>query len=182
MAPEFFPILALFGLAVVSFIGMVAGSFLVLANRRNRKRRLLFALIFAGSFLLGLFVYLCIPSTPRTTQELFGTYILDCDLVHEQLILNSDGTFTQTVSIKATGEEMSSHGSWTYHTRKSGICIFGDVTLEDGYVGVLEWPDKLRPDYAHLKPGTAVIPAEYYFGQLELGGQVDSWPQWRKVH
>jgi hypothetical protein len=181
MAPEFFPILALFGLAIVSVTGMVVGGALVFANRRNRRRRFVFALVCGGSFLLGLFVYLCIPSTPRTAQELVGTYIRDCDLVHEQLVLNHDGTFTQTVSIQATGEEISSHGAWTYQTHTSGGCIFGEVTFRGGYVSVLEWPDKLRADYIHPKSGAGFIPAEYYFGQLELGGRVDSWPQWKKV-
>ena len=182
MAPEFFPIFALIALAVVSLIGMVVGGFLVLATRRNKKRRVISALVLGGSFLLALFVYLCIPSTPRTAQELYGTYVLDCDLVHEQMVLNPDGTFTQTVSIKATGEKISSEGKWTYQTRKSNGLIFGDVTFNDGFVGVLEWPNELRPDYDQSKSGGGVIPAEYYFGQLELGGRVDSWPQWKKVY
>jgi len=182
MAPEFFPIFGLIGLAVIALVGLVVGVFLVFAARKKRKQRVLSALVLGGSLLLALFVYFCIPSTPRTTLELCGTYVLDCELVHEELTLNPDGSFTQTVSIKATGEEISSQGKWAYHTRISSGLIFGDVTFHDGFVSVLEWPNVLRHDYAQPKPGGGgALPAEYYFGQLELGGRVDSWPQWEKV-
>jgi hypothetical protein len=181
MAPEFFPILVLMGFAVIAFIGLVVGGVLMVAARRKKRLRIIPGLVFGGSLLLAVFVYFCIPSTPRTPEELCGNYILDCDLVHDELALNLDGSFKQTVSIKATGEAISSEGTWSYQTHRSGGLIFGDVTFHSGFVGVLKWPDEVRPDYSHLKPGAAIVPAEYYFGQLELGGRVDSWPQWKKV-
>jgi hypothetical protein len=178
MAPEFFPILALIGSAIISLFGMIVGAVLLLTAHRNRKRQVVSTVVLGGSFLLALLVYLCIPGTPRTALELCGTYVLDCDLIHEQLVLNDDGTFSQTVSVRATGEVMSSNGSWKYE--KSGW-LSGEVTF-DGFLVVLEWPDRLRADYAQKKPWVAVMPATYSFGQLELGIGADSWPQRKKVH
>ena len=181
MAPEFFPISCVDGLGVIALVGLAVGVFLVFTTRKKRKLRLLSALVLGGSLLLLLFVYFCIPSTPRTSLELCGTYILDCELVHEELTLSPEGTFSQTVSIKATGEEISSVGKWAYHTRLNRGLIFGDVVFDNGLLNVLKWPDELKADYSHQERGTAFLPAEYYFSQLELGGRVDSWPQWKKV-
>jgi hypothetical protein len=74
MTPEFFPIFALMGLAVIALVGLAVGAFLVFAARRKRKLRVISAAVIGGSLLLALFVYFCIPSTPRTALELCGTY------------------------------------------------------------------------------------------------------------
>jgi len=130
--------------------------------------------------LLALLVYLCMPYSPRTAIELYGDYVLDCELVHEELTLRPDGTFTQTVTIKATSEVFSSKGKWTYHRRMSYGLMFGRVRCDGGYRSVLKWPNELKPDYAHRQPGSTSLPAEYWFGQLVMGGG-DSWPEWKKV-
>lgn len=171
------------------------GPSLPLAERAISKKAAtgLRLIVVLGAILLSaLIAYLCLPRAPRTMGELCGTYVLDCELVEEQLILRPDGTFTQTATIKATSEKISSKGTWTYSTRAKHGATFGDVTL-DGFVAVLEWPNELKPDYAHSPPGIAVLPAEYWFGRLILGGsvrrqlefpvsdRVDSWPDWKKV-
>lgn len=140
-------------------------------------------LVLVGSIIvLSLFVYSYFPFIPRQAAELYGDYVLDCELVHGEMTLHPDGTFAQKVTIKATSEVISSKGKWTYHTGKSSSgLMFGDVSFHDGFVTVLEWPNKLKPDYAHPKPGGALLPAQYRFGRLILGGSVDSWPDWKKV-
>jgi hypothetical protein len=137
-------------------------------------------IVLGAILLLTLIVYLYLPYAPRTMGELCGTYVLDCELVKEELILRPDGTFTQTATIKVASKKVSSEGTWTYGTRLSSGLAVGDVTL-DGFVALLKWPDELTPDYAHSRPGIAVLPAEYWFGRLILGGRVDSWPDWKKV-
>lgn len=137
--------------------------------------------VLGAILLLMLVVYLCLPYAPRTTGELCGTYMLDCELVEGELILRPDGTFTQTATIKSTSEKISSKGTWTYGTGTSHGVIFGNVTL-DGFVSARKWPGERDPDYAHSQPGIAVWPAEYWFGRLILGGRVDSWNDWKKVN
>jgi len=148
--------------------------------KKIRPKSCLIVLL-GGIVLLALVVYLCIPYAPRTAAELCGTYVLDCELVEQQLTLFPDGTFTQVVTVKSTSEAMSSKGKWRYDTRTKNGATFGDVTF-DAFMAVLQWPDELKPDYAHPHPGIAVLPAEYWFGQLILGGRVDSWPDWKKIN
>ncbi len=146
----------------------------------NKKVGRKSCLVMGAVILFALLAWLCIPHTPKSAAELCGTYVLDCELIHGVLILCPDGTFAQTVIIKATSEKISSKGTWTYKTRVSSGLTFGDVVL-DAFVAVLEWPDELKPDYAHSQPGVAVLPVEYWFGELLIGGSVDSWPNWKKV-
>lgn len=128
---------------------------------------------------LAILAYMCSPRAPKTVGELCGTYVLDCELTAEELVLRPDGTFTQTITIKSTSERISSKGKWTYRTHTTRGQRFGDVTL-DGFCAVLKWPDELYPDYSHAHPGISVLPAQYWFGRLTLGG-VDSWPAWKRV-
>lgn len=140
--------------------------------------RLCLIVVLVTIMLLALVVFFFSSYTPKTTAELCGTYTLDCELVEEELNLYPDGTFIQTAIIKSTSENISSVGRWTFATRTNRGSLFGDVTL-DGFMAVLKWPDELNQDYSH--PVIAVLPAEYWFGRILLGGRVDSWPVWKQV-
>ena len=120
-------------------------------------------------------------SSPKTKAELYGTYVLDCDLLKEELILRPDGTFTQTATIKATSEKISSKGTWVYRTGESKGLLCGSVVV-DGYVSLLEepWQRKLKRDYAHTQPDTGGWFADYWYGQLRLG-DINSRPYFRKI-
>jgi hypothetical protein len=137
-------------------------------------------IVLGAIILLVLLVYLCIPYAPKTTADLCGLYILDCDLEHEELTLNSDGTFTQILTVKDTSEVFSSKGKWTYARDSWCGLSCGTVTFIGGMRGVLERPDKLKANYAEQKPGGGGVSAQYWFGQLTLGG-ADSWPAWKKA-
>ena len=112
-------------------------------NKKTSPRSCI--LVSVGSILvLSLFVYSCTTSTPRQAGEFYGDYVLDCELVHEEMTLHPDGTFTQKVTIKATSEVISSKGKWTYHTRKSSGLMFGDVTFDDGFVKRVEVAQRVK--------------------------------------
>lgn len=177
MAPEFVPVLGLIGVAVLSLFGMIVGTVLLLSARRRGKRPIGSAAILGASFLLALFVYLCVPGIPMTATELCGNYVLDCDRAHEQLILNRDGTFSQTVLLKATGKELSFHGTWKYDRRSWFECR---VSL-DGLLSALELYNEHPVDYSQEKRGVVIMPAAYSFGELQLGIASDGWPQRKKV-
>jgi hypothetical protein len=147
------------------------------ATARLKRQLFIAAGVVTGLVLLTSF---CVPHSPTTAGELYGTYILDCNLVREELILRPDGTFSQTATVKATADEVSAKGNWEYRLRKSHGVRFGDVRFTDGFIIMLKRPDTLDPDYAQPKPGCSVLCAEYWYGQLILG-RVDDWPEWRKV-
>jgi hypothetical protein len=151
--------------------------------KRKAGRRSWHLIVLGVAFLLAVVAYLCLPYAPRTGAELCGNYVLDCQLVHEELTLASDGTFTQRATIKPTGEVISSKGKWTYETN-TRHSLFGRVHFysgsNEGFLALLKWPNELKPDYAQQTPGGASLPAKYWLGRLTLGG-TDSWPYWKKV-
>ena len=71
---------------------------------------------------LGAF-YFRKPKAPVSASELVGKYTLDCDLVHEDLILYANGTFSQSILIKVTNELFVSNGT-------SGISIHSCQRIE----------------------------------------------------
>lgn len=130
--------------------------------------------VLAVILLLAFLVYACIPYSPTAASELRGRYVLDCELMHGELALHPDGTFAETVTIKATSDVATANGTWAYNS--------GDhyVTFE-GLLRVLRRPDEVDPGYANAPLGVSLLPAEYWFGRLRIGGSVDSWPDWEKV-
>jgi hypothetical protein len=124
-------------------------------------------------------VYLKAPRAPQDFKELFGTYILDSEIVREKLALNDDNTFSQTVFIKDNGRILTSTGKWDYSKHWAGWFNLGEITF-DNYIAVLSFPDKLDPEYLTRKPGMAFLGANYYSGVLTIGGDADSWPAYQK--
>jgi hypothetical protein len=147
-----------------------------MSKKAGLRLRIFF--VVAAILLFAIVVYQCIPSAPRKTAELYGNYVLDCKLIHGEMTLFPNGTFTQTVTIKATDEVFSSRGMWSYVTEQSSGLTFGTLRLRDGSINVLKRPDELRQDYAQQKPSNSFMPAEYWFGRLILG-RADDWPEWK---
>ncbi len=126
-------------------------------------------------------LYVWFPYAPRSVSELSGTYVLDCDLAREELILNVDGTFAQTAIIKATRQFATSKGTWKYSTRVSKRLTFGQIRFSVGFMNVFNGFGELNPDFANPKrPGATVMGAHYWFGHIVLG-MADALPYWQKV-
>ena len=88
--------------------------------------------------------------------------------------MRPDGTFTQTVRSKETGEVTQSQGRWTFDPHDRCLDMGGS------FMNVLNWPDELNPDYARPSSMTVLAP-EYWYGRLYLNGMIDSWPPRKKV-
>jgi hypothetical protein len=153
-------------------------------NTMNKKIKLgcgVVVLVMLGAILLLVIVAYLFFSAPRTEAELYGTYALDCGLLKEELVLYPDGTYVQTVTIKATSEVFSARGTWEYCTERSEPWspLFGRVNFDD-FLCLLERPDKLRQNNSHKTQGGASYGVVYWFGRLTIGG-VDDWPERKKV-
>jgi hypothetical protein len=129
-----------------------------------------------GAILLLVIVAYLFFSAPRTKAELYGTYVFDrCKPMEGDLILYPDGTYMQTMTIKATLEVFSARGTWKYDYR--GL-LDGRVDFYDFLY--LSHRNGLKENYAHQTPGIASLNVEYWYGQLVIG-RVDGLPEWRKV-
>ena len=51
----------------------------------------------------------------------------------------------------------------------------------DNSIRVLEWPDKLYPNYSKQTPGRAIYGTRYWRGSILIGPDADSWPDYIKV-
>jgi hypothetical protein len=125
----------------------------------------------ALAFLFGLLV----PSSPRSDSELYGDYVLDCDLVHEHLSLRPDGSYVQTVTIKATSQIAVSEGRWTYDKCDRHVHFVSHFLLS------LSSPFDVNPSYASPSQGLVAYTATRWMGRVTLRGWVDDWPGWRKL-
>lgn len=136
--------------------------------------------VFGIFLLLSILVYLFMPYSPKTSAELYGDYVLDCPQVKEELRLNSDGTFKQTITVKLTSSVASSDGNWSYQIGKSSVLRYGDIEFKDGYVVALSRPDDPNPVLGVPRQNIVSHPVKYWFGTLyiSLG---DDWPSYKKV-
>jgi len=118
-------------------------------------------------------------SRPENESELYGTYtswwtvLFTEPIAKEKLILKSDGTFVQEVTLKATTKTDIGKGTWEYN-RKSGY-----VVLEGNFMGVIDIYGELDPDYNKREQGRAYLPASKYYGCVLLGSSEDT--LYRKV-
>lgn len=115
--------------------------------------------------LISLFLTLFIVACKVNDQsELFGTYLADYDVAKEELTLNKDGTFVQTVTLIATSKIDQHKGTWTYKAES------GYVTFHGGLIDVFDGFRKFNPDYAHpTKSGLAVQPVLKFLGSVSIG-------------
>jgi hypothetical protein len=139
---------------------------------RRLKSRLSWVL--GAAALFTILVWLILPRYPKSASELVGSYVLDCDLVREVVVVNAGGTYSQTATIKDTDETASSDGKWTFDPAD---CY---IRFDQHFMKTLNRPDALNPDFAHPS-GDFVVSVEYWLGHLFIGGTPDPWPGWRKI-
>jgi|GEM_PF-1404289 len=98
-------------------------------------------------------------------SDLVGVFSADYKSGREHLILNSDGKFEQTVTVKSSGKVIKAIGSWKFHPSDRDI-VFDDnfLVIEDGF-------EEFDPDFERPKiKGIVVIPVLRKNGYPQLGG------------
>ena len=131
-------------------------------------------MLILAALVVALVVYWLIPSYPETAAELFGTYVADHKLVHDEFTLRPDGSFVQTVTVRATSQVVSSQGTWTYDPGNHY------VTFRNGFLVSLRPPSYgVDLDYAHQWP-VVVYPVRYWFGRLVFP-EINGRQEWKKV-
>lgn len=96
-------------------------------------------------------------------SDLYGGYEADYTIAKEKLTLNKDGTFTQEVTLKATGKVDVTKGTWTYDSKR------GYLTFNENLMVVLDGFGQLDPNYAKPKAGLVVEPVNKYLGRISIG-------------
>ncbi len=79
-------------------------------------------------------------------SQLHGTYVADYDVATEKLALNRDGTFAQSVTLRATSEILLAKGSWKYDAQS------GYVTFGEGFLHVVDMFGRFDPNYERRAP------------------------------
>ena len=102
-------------------------------------------------------------SRPRTASTLYGTYTAEYEIAKEKLTLNDDGSFEQEVTLKQTLEVNTTRGRWDYNPET------GYIGFRDKFMRVLDGLGRFNPSYADPRPGTVVLPANVWFGRIQVG-------------
>lgn len=103
---------------------------------------------------------LCLKKV-KDQSELYGRYEADYPYAKEELILNQDNTFIQTVTLKASSKIDMAKGVWKLDP-EDGYLIF-----DSNFLLVLDGAGKPVPEYAEVKKvGKICYPAIKWFGKL----------------
>jgi hypothetical protein len=95
--------------------------------------------------------------------NLYGNYIASYPFGKEELTLNRDDTFVQTVAVNGQAAAVS-RGSWRFDSVHSQVKFYGLMRVADGF-------GQLRDDWRTIPPEpTGALPAELLWFRVELGG------------
>ena len=108
--------------------------------------------------------------TPSGATELPGTYVADYGFATDTLTLSKDGSFTQEVTVRATGKKFASRGTWWFDAKPR------DVYLQKGFRAVVDYAGQLKPNLDQPDNiGAGVLRARRTAWALELGGDDIPW-------
>jgi len=108
---------------------------------------------------------------PRDSAELVGHYVANRELVNETLTLNSDGTYSQRVKLKASGKVDTASGTWTFDSQNAY------VTFDQHMMLVASSSKRFNPDYAKPRSdGLVSLPVDRLFGEIRIGAADDAIP------
>jgi hypothetical protein len=98
--------------------------------------------------------------------DLDGRYLADDDLATEELTLDTDGDYTQKVTLKSTHKTHLANGKWTFDRIRG--CVY--VTFDKNFIVVRNDFGKLRADYNQPRKGLVGMPADTICsGRVALG-------------
>ena len=106
--------------------------------------------------------FIIIGCSPTRT-EICGKYRADYPAAKEQLVLRSDGTFYQEITLKKNGEKTKSEGTWSYGSDDDV------VTFNEHFIVVTDAYGDVSSDFPEPAKGLVGLPAESTLGTVYLG-------------
>ena len=94
-------------------------------------------------------------------DEMWGRYKLKYPYGSEELLLNKDGTYVQTVFINGEATPKVNTGKWEFDENHSRVILVNAMIVDD-YFG------HLRPSYWEIKPGLSIFRVKKSFGRIKL--------------
>jgi len=99
-------------------------------------------------------------------DEVVGNYKLRYPYATEELQLNKDGTYIQTVLIDGETTPKTNKGNWEFDKKESEVVLNDALIVDDGF-------GKLNPHYSKIESGWWVLGARKSFGKISLGVNPD---------
>lgn len=104
-------------------------------------------------------------SRPKDSTELVGKYLANYDQASENLRLEGNGNYSQTVTLKSGGKSNTANGKWKYDPSS------GYIYFDEKFFIVLDGFGHLIPNFEQVKrDGLVVEPVTRFMGRISLGG------------
>ncbi len=100
-------------------------------------------------------------SSKVTSDDVAGVYKVRYPYGTEELHLDKDGKYVQSVLIDGETSVKTNKGRWEFNKEESKV-ILTDAMIVDDFYG------HLRPAYWKIEPGLSIFPVEKSFGKLSL--------------
>jgi hypothetical protein len=99
-------------------------------------------------------------------DEVVGNYKLRYPYGTEELQLNKDGTYVQTILIDSEKTPKTNKGSWEFDKEESEVVLNDALVVDDGF-------GKLKPRYWEIESGWWALGARKSFGKVSLAVNPD---------
>lgn len=105
-------------------------------------------------------------SSKVSFDEVIGNYKLRYPYATEELQLNMDGTYIQTVLIDSETTPKTNKGRWEFWVKESEVVLNDPMIVDDGF-------GKLKARYWQSEPIAWNLDARKSFGKISLGVNPD---------
>lgn len=124
---------------------------------------LLFATVFLGC------------SSKVNYDDVIGSYKVRYPYGTEELQLNKDGTYTQSVLIDGEAKAIANKGRWEFDKNESKVTLINAMLVDDFF-------GHLRKNYWKIEPGLSVFTAKSFTGKISLMVNPDQGFAYNKVN
>jgi hypothetical protein len=126
-----------------------------------------------NAIVVSVAVLLCGCSV-QTVDEVIGRYKLRYSYGTEELQLDKDGTYIQSIFIDGETTAKVNKGRWEFHKKESEVVLI-DAMIVDDFFG------RLKPEYWKIEPGLSIFHISKAFGKVSISVNRDQGYSFEKI-